>query len=186
MEIVLVAVGTLLLCWLVDKGFTKIFRSKPQHMSGKSVRLNKLYGAAGLILMVLGLAAVFAGMSDGWLLTAGGAMLIVLGIGLVVYYMTFGVYYDDDSFVLTTFGRRSTTYQYRDIQGQQLYNSYGRILIELYMTDGRTVQLHANMVDVYPFLDSAFAAWLRQTGKSREACAFHDPDNSCWFPPMEG
>lgn len=186
MEIILVAAGTLLLCWLVDKGFTKIFRSKPQHMSGKSVRINKLYGAAGLILIVLGVAAVFAGMSDEWLLTAGGVMLIALGVGFVVYYMTFGVYYDDDGFVLTTFGKKSATYRYRDIQCQQLYNSYGHTIIELHLADGRTAQLQSNMPGVYLFLDSAFAAWLRQTEKSREECAFHDPDNSCWFPPMEG
>lgn len=186
MEIVLVAAGTLLLCWLVDKGFTKVFRSKPQHMSGKAVRLNKLYGAMGLILAVLGVSALFAGASHGWFLTAGGIILLVLGIGLVVYYMTFGVYYDDDSFVLTTFGRKSATYRYRDIQGQLLFTSGGHILIELHLTDGRAVQLQSNMIGVYPFLDSAFAAWLRQTGKRKEDCAFHDPDNSCWFPSMEG
>ena len=186
MEVILVAAFTLLVCWLVDKGFTKVFRSKPQHASGKSVRLNKLYGAGGLILTVLGVSAVFMGTSGEWVMIAGGVLLIALGIGLVTYYMTFGIYYDDDSFVLTTFGRRSTTYRYADIKCQQLYNSYGRIIIELHMTDGRTVQLQAGTVGVYPFLDSAFAAWLRQTGKSRDECAFYDPDNSCWFPPMEG
>lgn len=186
MEVVLVAICTLIVCWLADKGFTKIFRGKPQHKSGKSVRLNKLYGAAGLILAVLGVAAVFAGMSDGWLLSAGGILLMALGAGLIVYYMTFGIYYDEDSFVLTTFGRKSRTYTYRDIRGQQLYNSYGHIIVELHLTDGRTAQLQSNMLGVYPFLDSAFAAWLRQTGKNREDCPFHDPDNSCWFPPVEG
>lgn len=186
MEVVLVVVGTLLVCWLADKGFTKIFRSKPQHKSGKSVRLNKLYGAAGLILTVLGIAAVFAGMSDEWILCAGGGLLIVLGIGLMVYYMSFGIYYDADSFVLTTFGRKSRTYAYRDIRGQQLFNSYGHIIIELYLADGRTAQLQSGMPGAYPFLDSAFAAWLRQTGKSREECTFHDPDNSCWFETVEG
>ena len=46
MLVVLTIVATLLLCWLVDNGFEKIFRNKPQHVSGKSVRLNKYYGAA--------------------------------------------------------------------------------------------------------------------------------------------
>ena len=36
MAIILVAVGTFLLCWLLDKGFQKAFRSAPQHMSGKA------------------------------------------------------------------------------------------------------------------------------------------------------
>ena len=186
MEVVLVAVVTLLVCFLADKGFTKLFRSKPQHQSGRSVRLNKLYGAAGLILAVVGVAAVFAGMSDGWLLTAGGGVLVVLGIALIVYYMTFGVFYDDSGFVLTTFGKKSCTYAYEDIHAQQLYNSYGSVIIELFLRDGRAVQLQSGMPGAYDFLDFAFAAWCRQTGRTVEDCAFHDTQNSCWFPPVEG
>ncbi|MBP3305072.1 MAG: hypothetical protein J6L24_03790 [Oscillospiraceae bacterium] len=172
-------------CFLIDKGFTKLFRSQAQHMSGIAVRLNKKYGAIGLILFVLGVAGIFAGLGDSWLLIAGGSLIAVVGIGLVVYYMTFGVFYDSDSFILTTFGRRSTTYRYRDIKGQQLYNSYGNIVIELHMNDGRTVQLQSAMSGVYPFLDKAFEGWCYQKGIQREGCAFHDPDNSCWFPPVE-
>ena len=32
------------LCFLVDKGFTKLFRNQAQHHSGQAVRLNKKYG----------------------------------------------------------------------------------------------------------------------------------------------
>lgn len=186
LSIALVAAVVFGVCFLLDKGFTRVFRSKPQHMSGESVRLNKYYGVGGIILAVLGVSAIFAGIAEPWLLIAGGVMLLVLGIGLIVYYMTFGVYYDEESFVLTTFGKRSTTYRYRDIKGQLLYNSYGHIIIELHMADGRTVQLQSSMAGAYTFLDKAFAAWLRQTGRRQEDCAFHDPDNSCWFPTMEG
>ena len=186
MEFTLVAGGTLLLCWLFDKGFTKIFRGKPQHESGKSVRLNKHYAGAGLVLFVVGCGAVFSGSTELWLLWAGGSLLMILGICFIVYYMTFGIFYDDDSFVLTTFGKKSAVYRYKEIEAQQLYNSYGNIIIELYMTDGRTVQLQSGMKEVYPFLDKAYAAWLRQKGISESDCPFHDPDNSCWFPPVEG
>lgn len=186
MEFILVVGGTLLLCWLVDKGFTKLFRGKPQHESGKSVRLNRHYAGAGIVLFVLGCGAVVAGTAEQWLLWAGGALLILLGICFIVYYTTFGIFYDDNSFVLTTFGKKSTIYRYENIEAQQLYNSYGNIIIELYMTDGRTVQLQSGMKDVYPFLDKAFAAWMRQKGKLESDCPFHDPDNSCWFPPLEG
>lgn len=184
--VILVAALVFGVCYLVDKGFTRLFRSQAQHMSGKAVRLNKKYGAIGLILAVLGLGAVFTGLSQGWLLVGGGGVLILTGIGLVVYYMTFGVFYDQDSFILTTFGRRSTTYYYRDIKNQQLYSSYGSVIVELYMKDGRTVQLQSAMKGVYDFLDHAFAAWLRQTGRKQEDCTFYDPQNSCWFPPLEG
>ena len=103
----------------------------------------------------------------------------------MVYYMTFGVFYDDNGFLLTTFGKRSHSYRYADIQAQQLYNSYGNIIVELHMADGRTVQLQAGMTGMYPFLDKAFAAWCAQKGLQAEDCEFYDPQNSCWFPPVE-
>lgn len=172
-------------CFLIDKGFTKLFRSQAQHYSGLSVRLNKKYAAFGLILFVLGLAALFAGLKQELLLLIGGAFIMAIGVGLVVYYMTFGVFYDDDTFLLTTFGKQSKVYRYGEIACQQLYNNYGQIVIELHMTDGRTVQLQAAMPGVYPFLDKAFSQWCRQRGIREEDCAFHDPDNSCWFPSVE-
>ena len=173
-------------CYLIDRVFQKVFRNQQEHRSGLAVRLNKKYGSIGLIVAVLGLGAVFAGLTQGWVLSVGGGLLILVGIGLVTYYMTFGVFYDKETFVLTTFGKRSTTYAYKDSKAQQLYNSYGNILIELHMMDGRSVQLQAGMTGVYDFLDHAFFAWLRQTGRKQEDCAFYDPHNSCWFPPVEG
>lgn len=186
LEIVLTAAATFGICFLADKVYTMLFRSKPQHKFGKSVRLSKRYGSFGLILFVFGVAAFIAGLSDGWVLVGAGLFIILMGIALVVYYMTFSVFYDEDCFILTTFSKKAVTYRYRDIQAQQLYNSSGNIVIELYMADGRSVQLQSAMTGVYPFLDQAFESWLRQTGKKKEDCAFYDPYNSCWFPPVEG
>lgn len=176
------------LCYLADKCFVKLFRSQAQHKSGLAVRLSKRYGSIGLVLAVLGIAAVFMGLNgeEGWALPVGGGVLVITGICLVVYYMTFGVFYDENGFVLTTFGKRSITYTYKDIQKQQLYSNHGQTIIELHLSDGNAVQLQSNMERVYPFLDYAFNAWCAQTGRTRESCSFYDPDNSCWFPPMEG
>ena len=98
-------------CYLVDKGFTRVFRNQQQHHSGLAVRLNKRYGSFGLILAVLGLAAIFSGLTNGWILIAGGSIILVVGIALVVYYMTFGVFYDQESFLVTTFGKRISLYE---------------------------------------------------------------------------
>ena len=135
MDMILVALGTLALCYFVDKGFTKVFRGRVQHRSGLSVRLNKRYASIGLILIAMGTAAVFMGMNDTWILSAGGALLVMIGICLITAYMTFGIFYDEDSFILTTFGKRSNTYRYNQIKAQQLYNAYGNIVIELHMGD---------------------------------------------------
>lgn len=172
-------------CFLIDKGFSKLFRSQAQHYSGLSVRLNKRYASIGLVLIVLGIAALFAGLQGELLLLIGGAFIALIGIGLVVYYMTFGVFYDEDTFLLTTFGKRSAVYRYSDIAGQQLYNNYGQTVIELHLTDGRTVHLQPAMTGAYAFLDKAFSAWCRQKNIREEDCDFHDADNSCWFPGVE-
>ena len=185
LAIALVAGLTFGLCYLVDKGFTKVFRGKAQHQSGLSVRLNKKYGAFGLILAIVGLAAIFTGIGESNVLVGGGVILILMRAALVVYYMTFGLFYDEDTFILTTFGKKSKTYRFADIKTQQLYNSYGTIIIELHLCDGRAASLQSGMDGVYPFLDHAFAAWCRQTGRDPESCPFHDPANSLWFPTDE-
>lgn len=174
-------------CYLVDKGFVKLFRNQSQHRSGKAVRLSHRYGSAGLILFVFGVAVLFAGIGKNWLLLVCGVLLMLVGVALTVYYMTFGVFYDEDGFVLTTFGKKSTLYPYRAIQAQQLYVTTGQqVILELYMEDGRSVQLQSAMPGVYDFMDKAFAKWLEQTGRKQEDCDFYNPKNSCWFPPVEG
>lgn len=184
--VLLVAAATFGVCFGIDKGFTRIFRNRAQHKTGLSVRLSKRYGSIGLIIAVLGLAGLFAGLRKGALMIVCGSVLILVGVGLVVYYMTFGIFYDDDSFILTTFGRKSQTYRYADIKAQQLYVvTGGGVVVELHMTDGRTVGIQSAMTGAYPFLDHAFAAWCRQTGRDPESCDFHDPANSLWFPKLE-
>ena len=184
MGIVLVAAATFLLCWLLDKGFQKAFRSAPQHMSGKSVRLNKYNGLAGVILTLLGIVAMIFGGE--MILLVGGLIVLLMGIGFMVYYMGFGVFYDEESFLVMAAGKKRREYRYNQIKAQQLYRNGGHILVELHMTDGTAVQVQSNMVGVYPFLDTAFAGWCSQKGIDPESCQFHDPDNSCWFPTEEG
>lgn len=172
-------------CYLFDKGFEKLFRNKAQHHSGLSVRVNKRYAAFGAIMLALGTAAIFAGLGGDWLLIAGGILILIVGVCLIVYYATFGIFYDADSFILTTFGKKSTTYYFKDIKSQQLYTASGNTIIELHMKDGRNISLQAAMIGVYPFMDIAFAGWCRQTGRKPEECSFYNPANSCWFPGME-
>ena len=173
-------------CRLVDIGFTRTFRGMVQHASGKAVRLNKKYGSIGLVMAVLGVAGIFTGVGDlNWLLVVGGGVLVAVGVGLVGYYMTFGVYDDEDSFIHSAFGKKSVTYRFSQIKAQQLYTSAAGVIIELHMDDGRAIQLQPGMTGVDDFMNHAFSAWLQQTGRTVESCQFYDPDNSCWFPPVE-
>lgn len=171
--------------YLIDKGFTRLFRGKSQHRSGLALRQNKRYCTFGLILCVLGVAAMLAWDTQGKIMLIAGSVILLTGIGMIVYYMTYGVFYDEEGFVLTTFGRKSVTYRYDQIRGQRLYTSAGGVIVELHLTDGRTFHLSESLQGRDAFLDKAFAIWCKQTGTAKESCEFHDPDNSCWFPTME-
>lgn len=184
--ILLIAAAVFGLCFAVDKAFAKLFRSKAQHRSGRAVRANKRYGLFGIILSVLGIMAICVGISDGSVLLWGGVIVLLMGICLAVYYLSFGVFYDGETFLLSRFGKKEVTYRFSEIKGQKLYLVQGgNVIIELHMADGGTVSLQSTMDGVYPFLDTAFAAWCMQTGRDPQSCDFHDPGQSLWFPTVE-
>ena len=184
--ILLVAAAIFGICFAVDKAFTKAFRSRAQHRSGLAVRAPKRYGIFGVILTVIGIMGVVAsGFSDRVLLI-GSLVVAAMGIGLAVYYLSFGIFYDGETFLLSSPGKKSREYRFGDILGQKLYLVQGgNILVELHMADGTAVSLQSTMDGVYPFLDTAFAAWCLQKDIAPESCTFHDPSQSLWFPTME-
>ena len=180
--ILLVAAVVFGVCFLVDRLFTKLFRSRAQHRSGLAVRASKRYGAFGVILMVLGVAALIFGEN----LRIPGAAVLLMGAGMAFYYLSYGIFYDGESFLVSSLGRKSRTYFYRDIRGQQLYIvTGGNVIVELHMENGETVSVNTQMDGVYPFLDTAFAGWCLQTGRDPQTCDFHDPSQSLWFPTVE-
>ena len=184
--ILIVAAIVFGLCYLVDKTFAKLFRSKAQHMSGRAVRLTKRYGIFGVIFSVIGIMAIVLGVSDGPVLLWGGVIVLLMGISLAVYYLSFGIFYDGETFLQSRFGKKDIVRSYKDIVGQKLYLVQGgNIIVELHMTDGSAVSLQSTMDGIYPFLDTAFAAWCLQTGRDPQNCDFHDPSQSLWFPTVE-
>ena len=184
--IALVAAVIFGICYLVDKTFSKLFRSKAQHRSGMAVRANKRYGLFGVVLTILGILAICVGVTDGPVLLWGGVIVLLMGIVLAVYYLSFGIFYDGESLLLQRFGKKDVTHYYRDIVGQKLYLIQGgSIVVELHMADGSAVSVQSSFEGVYPFLDTAFAGWCLQTGRDPQSCDFHDPSQSLWFPTVE-
>ena len=151
-----------------------------------AVRANKRYGVFGVVLTVLGIIAVCVGITDGPVLIWGGIFVLLMGIALAVYYLSFGIFYDGESLLLQRFGKKDVTYAYSDIVGQKLYLIQGgNIVVELHMADGSAVSVQSSFDGVYPFLDTAFAGWCLQTGRDPQSCDFHDPSQSLWFPTVE-
>lgn len=181
----LVAAAVFGACYAVDRLFTKSFRSRAQHRSGLAVRASKRYGIFGVGLSVLGVMAICGGIPGDVALMVGGALVLLLGLALAVYYLSFGVFYDGESLLYCRFGKKSATYFYRQIVGQKLYQVQGgSVVIELHMEDGSVISLQSTMDGVYPFLDTAFAGWCLQLGRDPQSCTFHDPANSLWFPSV--
>ena len=182
----LIAAAIFGICYLLDKGFAKAFRSKAQHRSGMAVRANKRYGIFGVILSSLGTLALCVGVTDGMVLLVGGAVVLIMGICLAVYYLTHGIFYDGETFLVSSFRKEDRVYQFQDITEQKLYLVQGgSLIIELYLNDGTSVSLQSSMDGVYLFLDTAFAGWCLQNNIDPQECHFHDPSKSWWFPHEE-
>ena len=183
---VLIAAAVFGICYLIDKSFTKAFRSKAQHKSGMAVRAPKKYSIFGTGLILLGVFSVIAGVTHGMVLLIGGILVFLMGMGLTWYYLSYGIFYDGMSFLFSYPMKKDRTYQYQEITGQKLYLIQGgTVVVELHMQDGSTVSVQSSMDGVYPFLDTAFAGWCLAKGIDPQSCDFHDPRNSLWFPTAE-
>ncbi len=181
--IVILAALTFGLCFLADKGFAAVFRSRSQHKSGLQVRLRKRVALYGLAMALL--AAVCLVFCWGDALFWAGLVLLVMGLGVLCYYLSFGVFYDDEGFFVSGMGKKGRLYAYDQIVAQQLYNSQGSIVVELQLSDGSVVHIQDSMEGAYPFLDFAFDKWRQAKGLEKADCPFHDPEKSCWFPAVE-
>ena len=181
--ILLIAALVFLICWGVDKLFIRLFRSKAQHRSGLAVRSSKRYGLFGVIFTVLGILGIFSGTGGDKILLYAGIVVMLMGIALAVHYLSFGIFYDGESFLLCRFGRKDREHRYDEIVSQKLYTiTGGSTVIELTLKDGSVLSLQSTMDGVYPFMDTAFAGWCLETGRRMEDCDFYDPSKSWWFP----
>ena len=187
MPYLLVIAATFGVMFLLDKGLTKLLRSRTQHRSGTAVRLKKHFGILSLALMVLGALAVINGLIEtNTALLLGGLVILPGGAVLGIYYLTHGIFYDNDTFLYTTFGNRSTTYRYADIVAQKLYEIQGgTLLVELHMADGKAVSVQTSMEGAKTFLDKAAHARMRQLGLNSHECQWFDETEGRWFPPVE-
>ena len=184
--IILIAALVFLVCRVVDKLFMKLFRSKAQHRSGLAVRASKRYGIFGVMFSVLGILGIVTGVTGESVLLWAGIVVLLMGIALAVHYLSFGIFYDGEGFLLCRFGKKSQEHRYDEIVSQKLYTlTGGSTLIELTLKDGSTVSVQSTMDGVYPFMDTAFAGWCMETGRKMEECDFYDSSKSWWFPHEE-
>jgi hypothetical protein len=173
-------------CYAVDKVFARLFRNQQQHKSGMAVKPGKPAATLGLFLLMLGAAGILGGLSQGTAMMVMSVVMLLFGAGLVVYYLSYGIYYDAEGFLVSAFGKQNRVYRYEDIRQQRRFVVQGgSVIVELHMADGTAVSVQTNMNGTYPFLDYAFARWCEKKGIVPENCDFHKPDQHCWFPEAE-
>ena len=184
---IFVIAATFGVMFLLDKGLTRLLRSRTQHRSGTAVRLKKHFGILSLALMILGLLGILNGLMDrNPALLLGGLVILPGGAVLGIYYLTHGIFYDDESFLYVSFGNRAREYRYADIAAQKLYEIQGgTLLVELHMTDGTAVSVQGTMEGAPAFLDKAAHARMRQLGLNSHECDWFDESKGQWFPPVE-
>lgn len=183
--VVILALLTFGACFGLDKLFSKVFRASRQHRGGLKVTLRKRVAVFGLLMLLLGLVCLLFYWGSPTVVFWSGWILLFMGICMLVYYLSFGVYYDEEGFVYSRFGKKSKLYTYDQILTQQLYNSQGSVLVELQLSDGSTVPVQDSMEGGFAFLDYAFARWLAAKGLTGEDCPFHKPEKCCWFAPQQ-
>ena len=169
------------LCFALDKGFTRLFRNRKEHRSGLAVKHNKRASVIGLFLALLGVAGLFSGSGTGMLVLS--VIMLLLSAVLIGSYLSFGIYYDAESFLVSSFGKQSTAYRYGDIREQKRYVLQGgSMIVELHLEDGSAVTVQSTMDGAIPFLDYAFARWCEQKKLDPDSCDFHEPGQFRWFP----
>lgn len=186
MAVILVMALTFGVMYALDKGFTRLFRARDQHKSGTAVRLPKMYALIGMVLVILGILVFFVDGKGNILLILGGIVVGLMGGFLIAYYLGFGIFYDEESFLVSSLGKKSRSYRYTQIRGQMLYVVQGgSMIVELHMDDGTAVSVQSKMAGSLAFLDKAFFGWCRQKGMDPDGCEFHNPDQWQWFPMEE-
>ena len=96
MAYLIVAALAFAVCYGLDKGFTRLFRNKKEHRSGRAVKHHKRLVTIGLLLTLVSLAGLLSSGEGfkGQLFMS--LFVLVLAVGLTVYYLSFGIYYDQE------------------------------------------------------------------------------------------
>ena len=98
MAYLIVAALAFAVCYGLDKGFTRLFRNKKEHRSGRAVKHHKRLVTIGLLLTLVGLGfgCAVIQLSTGWLMNRKNSkeqqafeMLNLTGYNIGVFAMPF-------------------------------------------------------------------------------------------------
>ena len=171
-----------LVCFLIDKLFALIFPKSKTEKSGNVVRLPRRNAVAGVLLVFVPLVVLLFFIPEGGdtLMTVGCVTAIVLGVILLVNYLSFAIYYDDEGFVYKDLRRKKTSYHYSQIRGQRSVMTRSGVNSILFVGKDE-LNVYSTMQDLNAFLNKAFYKWC-EIKQIDPASVENNPAMFTWFP----
>ena len=171
-----------LACFLIDKLFALIFPKSKTEKSGNVVRLPRRNAIAGVLLIFVPLTVLLFFIPEGGdtLMTVGCVIAIVLGVILLVNYLSFAIYYDDEGFVYKDLRRKKTSYHYSQIRGQRSVMTRSGVNSILFVANDE-INIYSTMQNLNAFLNKAFYKWC-EVKQIDPASVENNPRMFTWFP----
>ncbi len=169
------------LCWCVDQLFKKLFPKDARQLAGKVVRLPRRTAVFGVLLTFFAVVMELNWFSRlAWYMHLAAALVLLLGVWLLVQFLSFSIYYDDEGFTYRNLGRKAENFRYGDILGQRSLLTRSGVNSTLYLSGGE-IPVYSAMQGAGDFLQKAFYRWCEATGTDPETVE-NNPQYLTWFP----
>lgn len=173
------------LCFLIDFLFKKLFPKSKLEGSKRVVRMPRRSAIWGLILTLFPVVVLLF-----WLppegdtaLTIGCVVAILFGLVLLVQYFSFGIWYDEETFLFKDLRRGRRTYHYSQIKGQQSLMTRSGIQATIFVGED-VIEVSSAMQGLPDFLDKAFYRWCAAKGIDPDSVE-NNPAMLTYFPALE-
>lgn len=174
-----------LLCFLIDKLFQKIFPRSETEKRGQVVRLPRRNAVTSIILIFVAVSVLLFLMPEGGdtLMLVGCIVAIIMGVIILVNYLGFAIYFDDEGFVYKDLRRKKTAYRYSQIRGQRSVQTRSGINSTLFVADDE-INVYSSMQNLNTFLSKAFYQWCK-VKQIDPATIENNPRMFTWFPDIK-
>ena len=166
---------------LLDKLAKAIFPGLRGDDGKAVVRQPRYAPILGLLFALLGLVCLlWVPMGEETLLWCGGLVALLIGVYVLVSFLRFGIFYDEEGFTFRTLTKAAKTYRYTDITGQRSFVAKSGLNTTLYV-GGDEIPLNGSMQGISAFLRKAFYRWCEARGLDPDSVQT-DPATLTYFP----
>ena len=136
----------------------------------------------GILIVILAIIGLLFYTEADLFLRIGMVVAMAIGMYMTVNYIAFGIFYDDDGFTYRTLTKKVVSYRYSDITGQRSFLARSGLNTSLLLGEDE-IPLNGSMKGLADFMNHAFFAWCRQTGRNPDQQEY-DPSTLRYFPEL--